>query len=137
MAEFELNNYVDLTEQELKAARTVLATAISPLLFYLSTLGYVPSLPALTKWMATASILAFLVATLAWGLGVTICQLTLTSVQFERVKGRQGEELGTFIKSAWTKQNNATAKLFRPAGILIATGYLTLAAFVGLVVWHP
>src|SRR4051812_3785684 len=118
MASFELDSYIDLTEQELKSARVLLGAAISPLLFFLSTLGYLPALPPLTKWAATTSVLAFLVATLSWGLGTAICQLTLASVHFERLQGREGEDLRSFIRSAWTRQNNATAKLFGPAGAL-------------------
>ena len=135
MGRFEIDSYFDLAQDELKAAQLVLALAASPLLFFLSTFGYLGTLSALTKLVATLSVLGFAAGTITWGLATVLCQLSIVSVRYEKAKGIEGDALRSFAESAWNTQNAVTSKLFVPASIALIVGFAALAAFVLLVIW--
>ncbi len=93
MARFEYENYLDLAEDELKAAKLVLAVAATPLIFFLSTLGYLGSLNDITKAVATVSLVAFMLSLTLWGLSTVMCQLCIVSVRYERAQGIEDDAL--------------------------------------------
>ena len=135
MSRFEIENYISLTDDELKAAKVVLAMSISPLLFFMSTLGYLGTLGTTAKVMATLSAIAFSVATAIWGLATMVSQLSVVSVKFERAKGMQGEELRAFAEKAWNTQNDLTSKLFRTTVVALVLGLIGLTSFVAFAIW--
>ena len=135
MAKFEIDSYFDLAQDELKAAQLVLALAASPLLFFLSTFGYLGTLSAVTKLVATLSVLGFAVGAIIWGLATVICQLSIVSVRYERTKGVEDDALRAFAEAAWNTQNTFTSKLFAPASVALIIGFVSLSVFVLLVVW--
>ena len=105
MARFEINSYLELAQDELKAAQLVLALAATPLLFFLSTFGYLGTLNTLTKLVATLSVLAFAFGVVVWGTATALCQFSIVSVRYEKAKGIEGDALSSFAEAAWNKQN--------------------------------
>lgn len=135
MSRFEIEDYISLTDDELKAAKVVLAMSISPLLFFMSTLGYLGTLSTTAKVMATLSAIAFSVATAIWGLATMVSQLSVVSVKYERAKGIEGEELRAFAEKAWNTQNELTSKLFSTTVVALVLGLIGLTSFVALAIW--
>ncbi len=135
MARFEYENYLDLAEDELKAAKLVLAVAATPLIFFLSTLGYLGSLNDITKAVATVSLVAFMLSLTLWGLSTVMCQLCIVSVRYERAQGIEDDALREHAEKMWTAQNKVTSKWFPIAAGGLLVGFVAMCAFVFLVIW--
>jgi small-conductance mechanosensitive channel len=135
MAKFEIEHYFSLAGDELRAARVVLAMSIGPLLFFMSTLGYLGGLNTLAKLMATLSAISFVIATALWGVATMLTQLSIISVKYEQTKGLEGGELRAFAEEAWNKQNEVTSKLFPTTLAALGLGLVGLTSFVILAIW--
>ena len=135
MARFEVDRYLEYADEELKAAKLMLALSVTPLLFFLSTLGYVGDLSLVAKIVISLSMAFFAVAVGLWGLATAIGQISLVPIKFERAKKVEGEQLEAFVEKTWQTHNDASAKLFRRAAIPLVIGLVGLAIFVTVVIW--